>query len=377
MREQNYPEIFAHYQKEFLKLDQESTAKRLALSFNDNYIEVPWFNETVRIERKTGDITTEDGLDIKVKDKLLILHHLYFSDPEAVHTGKWSTIRELKEASLLEQSCQKLGAKPIEESFAGEIEAFRLSCEVLGGKKMEKGDAAYVIQVLPSISLYYIFYDKDEEFPPACTILFESTIESFIHPEDVPMLAGVTTDRLLKNQEQAKKAVEDPEEEDKKVKITLLYVSETENTATAARYIEEGMLKASPHLEVRPMDISDRKTYDLRFLQESDAVVFGTPVYFGNMQWKMKQWFDTSIRINLSGKLGGAFATEQALSGGAEMAMLTMMQHMLVKNMLVYAPKSTHFGPTAIGREMESHKSKFVTFGEEFAQKAAELFGKK
>ena len=370
MREQNYPEVFEHYREEFLKIDQEKTASRLSLTITEKSIEVPWFNEQVHIDRKSGEITTPEGFDVNVKEKLLIMHHLCFSKEDAQHSGKWSTIRELREASLLEQSCQKQAARPIEEAFSGKVEAFRQACEKLGGRLEHKGDAAYIIPVLPAISLNYVFYDADEEFPAACTILFESTIEDWTHPEDVSVLAAIATERLIRylKQDGQKNTIE------KQVKITILYVSETEKTATVAQYIEQGMSVADPDIEIRRMDITDRDTYDIRFLQESDAIVFGSPVYFGNMQWKMKQWFDTSIRIKLDGKLGGAFATEQSVSGGAEMAVLTMLQHMLVKNMLIYAPKSVHFGPVAVGRELESYEDVFSLYGKQFAQKAVELF---
>ncbi|WP_195267466.1 DUF3786 domain-containing protein [Eubacterium sp. 1001713B170207_170306_E7] len=372
MKEQNYPEVFEHYRKEFLKIDQEETAGRLGLTITGRDIEVPWFNERVRIDRQSGEITTPEGFDVNVKEKLLIMHHLCFSKAEAQHSGKWCTIRELKEASLLEQSCQKQAARPVEAAFSGKLDAFRQACEKLGGKPESKGDAAYIIPVLPAISLKYVFYDADEEFPAACTILFESTIEDWTHPEDVSVLAAIATERLIRCLKQ------DSQEDviEKKVKITILYVSETEKTATVAQYIEQGMVTVSPEIEIRRMDMTDRSTYDIRFLQESDAVVFGSPVYFGNMQWKMKQWFDTSIRIKLDGKLGGAFATEQSVSGGAEMAVLTMLQHMLVKNMLVYAPKSVHFGPVAVGSALESYEKAFSLYGKQFAQKAVELFGR-
>lgn len=372
MKEQNYPEVFEHYKKEFLKIDHEKTASRLGLTITEKSIEVPWFNEQVHIDRRSGEVTTPEGFDVNVKEKLLILHHLCFSKEDAQHSKKWSTIRELKEASLLEQSCQKQAARPIEEAFSGKVDTFRQVCEKLGGKPESKGDAAYIIPVLPALSLCYVFYDADEEFPAACTILFESTIEDWTHPEDVSVLAGIATERLIRflRQEGQDNALE------KRIKITILYVSETEKTATVAQYVGQGMSTVSPDIEIRRMDITDRETYDIRFLQESDAVVFGSPVYFGNMQWKMKQWFDTSIRIKLDGKLGGAFATEQSVSGGAEMAVLTMLQHMLVKNMLIYAPKSVHFGPVAVGRALESYEEAFLLYGKQFAQKVVELFAR-
>lgn len=160
------------------------------------------------------------------------------------------------------------------------------------------------------------------------------------------------------------------------MKITILYVSKTGNTDTAAEFIGDGILSKYSFIEVKRMDLAEPETFDGQFLLDSEAVIFGSPVYFGNMQWQMKQWFDTSMKYNLRGKLGGAFSTEQSMTGGAEVAILTMMQHMIVKGMLVYAPEAAHFGPVAIGKNMDDYEELFNTFGVQFAEKTIQLFGK-
>ena len=47
------------------------------------------------------------------------------------------------------------------------------------------------------ISLTYIFWDSDEEFPAAANILFDNRIAQWTHPESVPVLAETGTKRLI------------------------------------------------------------------------------------------------------------------------------------------------------------------------------------
>jgi NAD(P)H dehydrogenase (quinone) len=163
------------------------------------------------------------------------------------------------------------------------------------------------------------------------------------------------------------------------VKITILYVSITGNTEKVAGYIQEGICTVGD-IEVKLMNLAKEETLDLDFMNESKTVIFGTPTYVANMSWQMKKWFDTDRRCNLSGKLGAAFATANVLHGGADLALLGIINHMLVKGMLAYSSGSgcgrpfIHLGPVALRDELEKKKDLFVLFGKRIAEKSMELF---
>ena len=87
------------------------------------------------------------------------------------------------------------------------------------------------------------------------------------------------------------------------MKVSIIYVSQTGNTEAAAEYIEDGILEKYPFVQVKRMDISEDEV-DVEFLQTSDAVIFGSPVYFTSMSWELKRWFDNSFRIDPGGPAG-------------------------------------------------------------------------
>lgn len=68
------------------------------------------------------------------------------------------------------------------------------------------------------------------------------------------------------------------------MKISILYSSKTGKTERVAKLIEEGV-KRSGNIEVKTMNLD---AVDKKFLQESEGIIFGTPTYYANISWEMK-----------------------------------------------------------------------------------------
>lgn len=163
------------------------------------------------------------------------------------------------------------------------------------------------------------------------------------------------------------------------MKISIIYVSQTGNTEEAAEYIQDGILAKYPFIQVKLMDIREDEV-DMDFLGKSDAVIFGSPVYFTSMSWELKKWFDHSFKVDLGGKLGAAFVTAQSPTGGTDTAIMEMLRHMLLKGMLVFSGAGPghkfQIGAVGMARNIEDSEGQFESFGECVAQSALELFGK-
>ena len=164
------------------------------------------------------------------------------------------------------------------------------------------------------------------------------------------------------------------------MKISILYVSMTGTTEKAAGWIREGILQAGES-EVRLFNLAGSEAVDAAFVNESDAVIVGTPTYLANMSWQLKKWFDTDTKCSLAGKLGGAFATANVMQGGSDLAVLGTLQHMLVRGMVVYSSGTgrgkpfIHLGPVGLREKLGENEELFRIFGQRFAEKAGELFG--
>ena len=105
------------------------------------------------------------------------------------------------------------------------------------------------------------------------------------------------------------------------MKISIIYHSETGNTEKMAELVREGC-QSVEGVEARCMPVEG---VDEGYLQDSAAVLLGSPTYEGTCSWQMKKFLDEAPR-GLHGKLAGVFASQNwPGGGGADFAELTMI----------------------------------------------------
>jgi NAD(P)H dehydrogenase (quinone) len=164
--------------------------------------------------------------------------------------------------------------------------------------------------------------------------------------------------------------------ENTRMKISVIYHSETGNTKRIAEMIAEGA-KFGGEVEVKSMSIDE---IDPTFAESSKAVIVGCPTHRGAFSWQMKKWIGTT-KLKFAGKIGSVFATEGYLGGGADFAEMGLIAHLLVMGMLVYSGGTSlgqpfiHYGAVAIKDGDEAQRERAKIFGERIARKALELFG--
>ena len=166
------------------------------------------------------------------------------------------------------------------------------------------------------------------------------------------------------------------------MKFAIIYYSKTGHTREMGEVIAKGIARQGGKTRL----FSIEEPLDQEYINSCDGVLFGTPVYLANTCWQMKKWFDTeSASVKLSEKLGGVYSTAHYAQGGGDVAILTLIGHLLVKGMLVYSGGASlgkpfiHLGPVALDAvdgHYESCKADFEIYGERFAAKARELFEK-
>ena len=122
------------------------------------------------------------------------------------------------------------------------------------------------------------------------------------------------------------------------VTVLIAYHSVSGNTEKMAQGVAEGV-RAVSGTKVVLKRVGEVATDDLL---SSDAVIVGSPVYFGNMSGEVKTFFDNWLLkfgvfrdFKMRNKVGGAFVTGAAVSNGKELTMLAILEAMLVNQMIV------------------------------------------
>jgi NAD(P)H dehydrogenase (quinone) len=155
-------------------------------------------------------------------------------------------------------------------------------------------------------------------------------------------------------------------------KMLISYYSRSGNTAKMAEEVAKGAR------DVNGTEVTVKKVEDTNpdELLDYDAIVVGSPTYYGLMSAEVKKLFDESVRHHgkLEGKVGGAFTSAANVGGGNETTILSILQAMLIHGMIIKGTSSRdHYGPVAVGKPDDRAVEECAKLGREVARLAARL----
>lgn len=130
-------------------------------------------------------------------------------------------------------------------------------------------------------------------------------------------------------------------------KILVIFDSRTGNTEKMAHAVADGVRQVEG-ASVTVMKVDGAKVDDFLAV---DAIILGSPTYYGGMSGNMKELIDKSNKFHgkLTGKAGGAFTSAGGTACGAETTLLTMLQAMLVHGMVIQGRSDDQpYGATAV-----------------------------
>ncbi|MDW7739108.1 MAG: NAD(P)H-dependent oxidoreductase [Bacillota bacterium] len=156
-------------------------------------------------------------------------------------------------------------------------------------------------------------------------------------------------------------------------KILIIYHSRTGHIRKMAEAVVKGAKGTGA--EATLCKVTECNVDDLL---KHDAVIVGSPTYYGLVAGPIKDFFDRSVihHGKLEGKIGGAFASSAILGGGVESTILSILQMMLVHGMIIQGQsKGNHFGAVSIGSPDEKVLDQCLNLGKRIAKLASSLHG--
>ena len=128
----------------------------------------------------------------------------------------------------------------------------------------------------------------------------------------------------------------------------VIYYSRSGNTKQMAGMIAKAMGDGGLATDCKSVDkvkVDDLLGYD--------AIVVGSPTYYGGMAAQIKQLIDDSVvkHGQLDGKVGAAFTSAANIGGGNETTILSILEAMIISGMVIQGdPQGDHYGPVSIGK---------------------------
>ena len=157
-------------------------------------------------------------------------------------------------------------------------------------------------------------------------------------------------------------------------RMLIIYYTRSGNTETMAEHVAEGA-RGVKGLQVDVRSVDAVKPDDLL---EPDAIVVGSPVYFGTMAAEIKKIIDDSVVhfTKLDGKVGGAFTSSGGAHGGNETTVLDILKALMVHGMVVKGMSAgAHYGPVAVGAPDDDEAEECRRYGYDLTELTAKLFG--
>ena len=146
----------------------------------------------------------------------------------------------------------------------------------------------------------------------------------------------------------------------------VIYYSRSGNTKEMAEIIAEAMNEAGLKTDCKA--VNKVKAEDLLGY---DAIVVGSPTYYGHMAGQIKQLFDETVSFHgkLDGKVGAAFSSAANIGGGNETTIMGIIEAMLIAGMIVQGdPQGDHYGPVSIGKPDDRVKQQCKRRGQRIAE---------
>jgi NAD(P)H dehydrogenase (quinone) len=155
-------------------------------------------------------------------------------------------------------------------------------------------------------------------------------------------------------------------------KAIVIYYSRSGNTKKMAEIIAESMNKAD-----LPTDCESVEKVKADDLLKYDAIVVGSPTYYGHMAGPIKQLFDEAVSFHgkLDSKVGAAFSSAANIGGGNETTIMGIIEAMLIAGMVVHGdPQGDHYGPVSIGAPDQRVEKQCRRRGKRIAELTKKLF---
>jgi NAD(P)H dehydrogenase (quinone) len=158
--------------------------------------------------------------------------------------------------------------------------------------------------------------------------------------------------------------------------VLVVYQSASGNTEKMAQAVVDGAKSISG------VNVILKRTGDVAAneLMSCDALIVGSPVYFGNMSGEIKTFFDNwLLKFDLwrdrkmRNKVGAAFATGGAVSNGKEVTMLSILAAMLVNQMIVVGGGGAFGASATTGPDSPGIDDKELAEARELGKRVAEV----
>lgn len=197
----NYEKMKNSMADAFLQYDQEKMIRKFGLQYDDDFLYLWFLGRKYRINRRNGQVGWSNDAfqteqDADYNEAMTIYDVLCYSKETCCLSHEWVNVGSL--STVLGGTLTKNGNffQDAGNYFDGKRDELACACEALGGKKTERGDAAYELELFPFLPISLCFWESDEEFPASLQIFVDKNILDYMHYETLMFAVTHLLNRL-------------------------------------------------------------------------------------------------------------------------------------------------------------------------------------
>ena len=139
---------------------------------------------------KEEDTTGYYPLEFAANARILILRYMLEGNT-VPPSGKFLTYKEMPWGEVYIKQFHGRCILRLAYGFGNKLQAFQDAMEKMGGFQVSFGDCAYEVEFLNGLTLRFILWEGDDEFPPSAQILFSDNFPVAFHIEDMAVTGDI------------------------------------------------------------------------------------------------------------------------------------------------------------------------------------------
>jgi len=199
-KQKHYRQAFEVACQEIQALDPALMAARSGAHYRVNNgkkeLTIVFFGDGYTITFPEIEITSPRKRPISLVTRIILLHYVIRADGSEPK-GDLIPYKEIPGGMMYAGVFSRRVTEPLIKAFGQVPGRFLEAGKAMGGEGTDFGDASFSLKVLPRVSITFVLWRGDEEFPPSIQVLFDRSVDRYLSLEDVVVLGEMTSKRLV------------------------------------------------------------------------------------------------------------------------------------------------------------------------------------
>ena len=180
-----------HYTSLFAQADPMELSRRCGVPYgNDGRFRLTLMGREVSVSWPGMEAVYGDGTPAAPNIRIL-LGRLLLGGMLISSKGEMKAYNEFPWGNVYLQQFRGRCVMRLAGSYGRSMERFAEACRSIGGEEAKGGDAAFDIPFLPRLTVRFIMWEGDDEFPPSAQALFSENFAYAFTAEDMAVVGDI------------------------------------------------------------------------------------------------------------------------------------------------------------------------------------------